>query len=130
MTGRCVSFLQHRDRGDVHGIAGIGLIGADAALAEHEIVVSAGENVLGGEQHLFDRGRDAALHQHRRTRMAELAQQIEVLHVARADLEAVDVRDHRLDLRDLHHLRDDQQTCLIRDFAQQLEAFEAHPWKL
>ena len=47
---------------------------------------------------------DAALQQHRLADVAELAQQVEVLHVARADLEAVDVGQHQLDLRDLHDL--------------------------
>ena len=58
--------------------------------------------------------------------VAELAQQVEVLHVARADLEAVDVGQHEFDLRDLHDLGDDQQAGLVGDLAQQLQAFDAH----
>ena len=40
---------------------------------------------------------------------AEFAKQVEVLHVARAHLEAIDIGQHRLDLRDLHDFADDQQ---------------------
>jgi hypothetical protein len=59
-------------------------------------------------------------------RVAKLAQQVEVLHVARAHLEEVDVGDHGLDLRDLHHLGDDQQAGLVGDLAQQLQPLDAH----
>ena len=118
--------MQHGDGGDVHGVAGVCLVGADAALAEDEVVVAAGEDVLGREQHLLDGGRDAALQQHGRARVAKLAQQVEVLHVARAHLEEVDVGDHGLDLRDLHHLGDDQQAGLVGDLAQQLQPLDPH----
>ena len=61
--------------------------------------------------------------------MAELAQQVEVLHVARAHLEAVDVLQHGFDLRDFHYFGDDQKAGLVGDLAQQLEAFHAHALK-
>ena len=61
--------------------------------------------------------------------MAKLAQEIEVLHVARTHLEAVDVRKHRLNLRDLHHLRDDQQAGLVGHLAQQLQPVKPHALK-
>ena len=54
------------------------------------------------------------------------AQQVEVLHVARADLEAVDIRKHDLDLRDLHDLGDDEQAVFVGRFAHDLQAFDAH----
>ena len=60
----------------------------------------------------------------RRT-VAELAQQVEVLHVARAHLEEVDVGHHQLDLGDLHDLADDEQAVRVAGFAQQLEGVEA-----
>src|SRR6185437_7720327 len=105
--------LEHGDRGDVHGVARVGLEGADAALAKHEVVVAAGEDVFGGEQNLFDGGGDAALEQAGLAHVAELAEQVEVLHVARTDLEAVDIGEHDLDLRDLHNLSDDEQAVFI-----------------
>ncbi len=84
------------------------------------------EDVLGGEQQLFDRRGDAALEQHRLAHQAEFAQQVEVLHVARAHLEAIDVGQHQLDLGNLHDLADDEQAGCVTDFAQQLEAGESH----
>ena len=83
-----------------------GFVGADAALAQDHVVVAAGQDVLARQQQLLDGGRDAALEQHRLAHLAQLAQQVEVLHVARAHLEAVDVGQHGLDLRDLHDLAD------------------------
>ena len=40
--------------------------------------------------------------------LAQFAQQVEILHVARADLENIDVGQHDLDLRNLHDFADDQ----------------------
>ena len=57
--------LHHRDRGDVHGVAGVGFERADAALAQDHVVVAAGQDVLGRKQQFFDGGGDAALQQHR-----------------------------------------------------------------
>jgi hypothetical protein len=37
---------------------------------------------------------------------------------------------HRLNLRDLHHLGDDQQPILIGGLAHDLQAFQPMPWKL
>ena len=74
---------------------------------------------------LFDGGGDAALEQHRLAHLAELAQQVEVLHVARAYLEAIDEGQHGLDLRDLHDLADGEQAMGIGGFAHELEAGNA-----
>ena len=70
-------FLQYRNRRDVHGISRIRLVGSNTAFAEHQVVVSAGENVLCGQQHLLNRCCDAPLQQYRRACVAKLAQQIE-----------------------------------------------------
>ena len=40
ITGRCDLALQHRDRGDVERVARRRLVGADAALAQHDVVVA------------------------------------------------------------------------------------------
>ena len=66
-----------------------GLEGADAALAEDDLVVALREDVLGGEQPLLHRRRHAALEQDRLAQPADLGEQGEVLHVAGADLEHV-----------------------------------------
>ncbi len=94
--------------------AGVGLEGANAPFAEHHIVVAARQDVLRREQQLFDGGGNAALEQHRLARQSKLTQQVEVLHVARAYLKNVHIREHEVDLRDLHHLADDQQAGPFR----------------
>ena len=83
--------LHHRNRRDIHRVARVGFESADAALAQNDFVVAAGEDVFGGEQQFFDGGGDAALQQHRLAQLAEFAQQIEILHVARADLQDVGI---------------------------------------
>ena len=68
--------LDHRNRGDVHGVAHVSVEGAYAALAQNHVVVSAGHDVLGAEQQLFDGGGHAALEQHGLLNFAERAEQI------------------------------------------------------
>ena len=46
-------------------------------------------------------------------RVSELAQQREVLHVARADLQDVRVALDQLELADVHHLGDEQQVVPV-----------------
>ena len=70
-----------------------------------------------------------ALEQHRLANLAQFAQQIEVLHVARAHLEDVHIRQHQLDLRNLHDLADHQQFEMIARFAQQFQGVNAESLK-
>ena len=46
--------LEHRHGGDVQGVAGEGLVSADAPLAEDHLLVALGHDVLGAHQELFD----------------------------------------------------------------------------
>ena len=78
---------------------------------------------------LFDGGCDAALQQHRLAHLAQFAQQVEVLHVARAHLEDVDVGQHELDLRNLHDLADHHQPVAVAGFAQQLQRVQTESLK-
>ena len=74
------------DGREVERVARVLREGADAALAEDDVVVALGHHVLGGEQPLVEHGREAALEEHGQRRAPGPAQQGEVLHVARADL--------------------------------------------
>ena len=58
---------------------------------------------------------------------AQLAEQREVLHVARADLEDVGVLVDQLDLTDVHHFGDQLQIVLIRSRTQHPQTFLAEP---
>src|SRR5207244_4157251 len=79
------------------------------------------------QEWLLDRRRHAALKQDRLADLAERREQVEVLHVPRADLENVDVRQHPFDLRDLHHLGYRREVELVAGRAQELQPFHAHP---
>ncbi len=59
--------------------------------------------------------------------LSDRFEQVEVLHVARADLEHVDRLRHALDLVDAHHLADDRQSGLAPRFGKQREAVPAEP---
>ena len=85
-------FFDDRNGGDVECVARVGLKGADAALAENHVVIAAGQDVFGAEEKFFDRGGQAALEKDGFADFAEGAEEKVVLHIARADLENVDVR--------------------------------------
>ena len=121
--------LHDRDRGDVEGVARRRLECADTALAEHDVVVAAREDVLGRQQPLLDGGREASLQHHRLARVTKLAQQRVILHVARADLEEVGVAIDELDLADVHHLGDELQIVRVGAGPEHLQAFLAETLK-
>ena len=83
--------LHDRHGAHVERVAGGRLEGTDAALAEDHLAVALFDDVLGGHQPLFDRGRQAALEQHRLVGASDLGEELEVLHVAGADLHDVGV---------------------------------------
>src|ERR1700731_1807030 len=94
--------FDYGDGGDVEGVARVRFEGANAALAEDDVIVAAGEDVLGAEEQLFHGGGHAALEEYGLADFTEGAKEIIVLHVARADLEDVDVAEHHLHLRRIH----------------------------
>src|SRR5450759_3218363 len=96
---------------------------ADAAFAENHAGVSFCEDVLGREQELLQRGRHAALQENGLPRLSGLLQELEVLHVAGADLEAVRVMRHDLDVRGVENLRDDGKKGGLSRRRENLQAF-------
>ena len=88
-------------------------------------------DVLGRHQQLRDRRRQAALEQHRTLHAAQLGEQREVLHVARADLQHVGVLGDEVDVARVHHLGHDGQPRLGAHLGEQLAAPRVpSPWKL
>ena len=84
-----------------------------------------GQDVFGRQQPFLDGGGDAALEHDRLARVAQLAQQREVLHVPRADLKDVGVLVDDLDLADVHHLGDQLEIVGVGGIAQQPQALFA-----
>jgi hypothetical protein len=63
---------QHRHGHEVEREAVARLVGADAALAEHHLLVALLQHVLRRHQELLERGRQASLQQHRLAGAADL----------------------------------------------------------
>ena len=59
--GEVADAMDFGDDGQREGVAGVGFEGADAALAEDDVGVSAGHDVFGGEEEFFEGGGEAAL---------------------------------------------------------------------
>ena len=110
--GKVRQLAQHGDRRKIERIAGVGLKGAHAALAENDILVAAGHDVLRAHQpFLVGRGHTALDH-HGLFLTAHSLQKVEVLHIARADLNDVHILEERK-LAEVHQLGDDGQPRLL-----------------
>ena len=119
--GQVGQLVQHWNRGDIQRVAGGGFESADTALAENDIFVAAGHDVLGAHQQFLDGVGKAALEQDGLADLTQLLEQLEVLHVARANLNDVNVLKQR-QMVDVHDLGDDGQAGFLLGFAQQLDA--------
>src|SRR5205085_292392 len=94
-----------------------------AALAEHHVVIALRHDVLGGEQELVERRGHTALEQHRFARAAGSLEEREVLHVARADLDAVGVLINERERLMIDRFGDDRQVELLANARENLESF-------
>ena len=112
---------------EVEGIARGGLKGSNAALAEDELRVSSRQDVLRGEEPLLNRPREATLQHHGHARSSNRIEEREVLHVASANLEHVGELGDHVNLRWLHHLRDDGETGALPRLREEAEAVKAEP---
>src|SRR5208282_6248031 len=119
----------NRNSGDVERVARVRLERADAAFAEDDVVIPAGENVFRAEQKFFHRCGHAAFEKDGLTYLAESAQEIVILHVAGAHLKDVDIFGHHRNLRKVHHLADGEQIEFVSGFAHEFEAGLAHALK-
>ena len=82
------------------------------AVGDREHVQRLGLEGHPGVEQVVQRRRRAALDQRRAPAAADLGQQREVLHVARADLDHVGDLEDRLDIARVHQLGDDRQAGL------------------
>ena len=114
--------LEHRHSGDVQRVAGVLLIGADTALAQDNVLISACHDVLGGHQEFLHGVGEAALEQDRLIRLAQLLEQLKVLHVARADLEAVALVHEQVDVCGISDFSDNRHPGYLVRLVQQFEA--------
>ena len=75
---------------------------------------------------LFDRRGHAALQQHRLLHFAESAQQVIVLHIARAHLQDINHGQNHGNLRRVHHFAANEQSVLVGGVAHQFERLFTH----
>ena len=113
-------------RAEVERVARRGLEGAYAALAEDYVLVAVRHDVLGAHQQLLDCVRKAAFDEYGLARLAELFQQLEVLHIARADLNHVDFLEEGQMVR-VHNFRDYRKPSLFFGFEQKVDAVGLEP---
>ncbi len=73
--GQVRQVVQHRHGVEVEGVAGAGLEGANAALAQDDVVVALAHDVLGSHEQLIDGAGHAALEQDRGLGLADLLEQ-------------------------------------------------------
>ena len=98
---------------------------AYSALAQDYVRVALREKILGRHQPLLERRRDTALEKHRPLQLAQLFQEREVLHVARADLKDVDVLGDFFGERRVDDLAHDRKIVLFFHPPQRMQAFLA-----
>src|SRR5262252_5020019 len=90
--------LYDRNSRYIQRISQIGLERSDSPFADDDLVIATRHYVFSREQCLFYCRCGPALQKDRLIDPSQLSQQIEVLHVAGADLEDVDVPDEQRDL--------------------------------
>ena len=124
--GQVGHFVEHDHPRKVEGVAHTGLEGADAALAEDDVLVALGHDVLGTHHELFQRVGEAALEQDGLLLAADGLEQLEVLHVAGTDLDEVHVLKQGQVLG-VHDFGDDGGAGGAAGQLEQVEALAAHP---
>ena len=123
------AFLDDRHDAQIQRVARVFLKRPNAAFAQDHVLVAPGHDVLRRHDPLLDRIRQPALQQHRLVNLAQRFQQIEVLHVARSDLNQIDMLDKFVDLIRAHQFADDRQTGLFPRLDHRENPFGAHPLK-
>jgi hypothetical protein len=118
--------FEHRHSVDVGRVAGRGLKSPNPALTEHDAPVAVRDDVFGSHQQVFDGGGHAAFEQDGALGFADGVQQVEVLHVARPDLEHVGVFGDQFDLLRGHDLGHDRHTGQFAGLGQNLQPGFAH----
>ena len=84
--------------------------GANAAFAEHHVVIAFGQNVFGGHQEFVEGGGHAALQQNGLFRTARPLEEREILHIAGANLDHVGVFFHQVERFVVDGLGDDAES--------------------
>ena len=103
--------------------------GSHATLAQNHLAVALGEDVFGRQEQVADRGREPPLEEHRHVQLADALEQRIVLHVPRANLNAVGVLGDEMCAFFIHRLGHDREPRLLLGLSQQFESAFAESLK-
>jgi hypothetical protein len=123
--GEVAALFDGRNDGEVERVAGEIGEGADAAFAEHDLVVAFGQDVLGGHEEFVERGGHAALEEHGFLGATSTFEQREILHVASADLDDVGVFLDEVERFVVDGFGDDAEAEMFADVGEDLQALKA-----
>src|SRR5437867_208702 len=118
--------LHERDRREVEEIARHRVEAPDATLAQDDLLIALGEDVLRAQQQIGDGGRHASFEQHRFSQPPRGAQQRVVLHVPRADLDAVGVFGYEMRAFLVQCFGHDGEARLVPRESEQLQTALPH----
>ncbi len=120
--GKVAALFHGRNHGEVESVARKIGERSNAALAEHDVVIALGEDVLGGHEEFVERGGHAALEENRFFGAARAFEERKVLHVTRADLDDVGVFLDEVERFIVNGFGDYPKTVLGANFRKNLEA--------
>ena len=119
--------MHDRHCGEIEHVSCCRVKAAHSALTQNDVVVAFGENVFGAQQQLVDGRRHPAFEQHRLFQFSNALEQRIILHVARADLDAVGVFGNEQRAFRVHCLGHDRQAALLARACEELQTFLAKP---
>ena len=123
--GQVAALFDGGNDGEIERVTGEVGEGADAAFAEHHVVVALGEDVFSGHEKFVERGGHAALEKDGKLGAAGAFEEREILHVARADLDDVGVLLDEVEGFVVNGFGDDSEAELLADVREDFQAGEA-----
>ena len=127
--GEVAAFFYRGDYGQVQSVAGKVGEGTDAAFAEHDVVVTFGEDVFGGHEEFVESGGHAALKKDGEFGAAGAFEERKVLHVAGADLDDVGIFLDEVERFVVDGFGDDAETELLANLGKNFQAGETEALK-
>ena len=94
-------------RGKIECVACVLRESANASLAQDDVIIALGHDVLGREQPFLERSRHPAFQQHRQLRPASPLKERKVLHAASANLNDITMLLDKIDMRLVDRFCDD-----------------------
>ena len=126
---KMAAFFDGGNDGEVESVAREIGEGANAALAEHDVVVALGEDVFGGHEELVERRGHATLEEDGLFGAASALEEREILHVARANLDDIGVFLDEVEGFVVNGFGDDAETVGGADFRKNFQAVFAEALK-